>query len=394
MTINFPKIISIFSGYFLALTIWTISSTLTYALGTPAKSALVFDHETSEMILEKNPDIPIPPASMSKLMTLNMLFEALRQGQITLEDEFLVSRKASKKGGSKMFLREGEKVTIKDLILGIIVLSGNDACIVAAEGLAGTEEEFSKRMTRRGKQLGLKNSTFKNSTGWPDPDHKMSARDLITLAIRIQTEFPEYYKYFAIKEFTWDNITQKNRNPLLNSDIKADGLKTGYTKEAGYGFVGAVEENGRRVTFILTGLSSVKQRFKEADKMAKWALRDFNIFTLANAGDVFINLPVWIGSENSVNLEVSEPIKVLAPAYSQSRFNAMIVTKSPLSAPIKKGEVLGELIIDVPRSDDINQFKKVSFPLVASQEIASGGIISRSKAALTKIYSFLFGMDN
>lgn len=393
MTINFQKIISIFTGCFLALAIWTISSTLASALGTPAKSALVFDHETSEMILEKNPDMPIPPASMSKLMTLNMIFEALRQGQITLEDEFLVSRKASKKGGSKMFLREGEKVTIKELILGIIVLSGNDACIVAAEGLAGTEEEFSKRMTRRGKQLGLKNSTFKNSTGWPDPDHKMSARDLVTLAVRIQTEFPEYYKYFAIEEFTWDNITQRNRNPLLNSDIKADGLKTGYTKEAGYGFVGAVEENGRRVTFILTGLTSVRERFREADKMAKWALRDFNIFTLAKAGDVFINLPVWIGSENSVDLEVPKPIKVLAPAYSQSKFNAVIVTKAPLSAPIKKGEVLGELIIDVPRSDDINQFKKVSFPLVASQEIERGGIISRSKAALTKIYSFFFGMD-
>ena len=393
MTINFQKIISIFNGCFLALAIWTISSTLASALGTPAKSALVFDHETSEMILEKNPDMPIPPASMSKLMTLNMIFEALRQGQITLEDEFLVSRKASKKGGSKMFLREGEKVTIKELILGIIVLSGNDACIVAAEGLAGTEEEFSKRMTRRGKQLGLKNSTFKNSTGWPDPDHKMSARDLVTLAVRIQTEFPEYYKYFAIEEFTWDNITQRNRNPLLNSDIKADGLKTGYTKEAGYGFVGAVEENGRRVTFILTGLTSVRERFREADKMAKWALRDFNIFTLAKAGDVFINLPVWIGSENSVDLEVPKPIKVLAPAYSQSKFNAVIVTKAPLSAPIKKGEVLGELIIDVPRSDDINQFKKVSFPLVASQEIERGGIIPRSKAALTKIYSFFFGMD-
>ena len=393
MTINFQKIISIFTGCFLALAIWAISSTLASALGTPAKSALVFDHETSEMILEKNPDMPIPPASMSKLMTLNMIFEALRQGQITLEDEFLVSRKASKKGGSKMFLREGEKVTIKELILGIIVLSGNDACIVAAEGLAGTEEEFSKRMTRRGKQLGLKNSTFKNSTGWPDPDHKMSARDLVTLAIRIQTEFPEYYKYFAIEEFTWDNITQRNRNPLLNSDIKADGLKTGYTKEAGYGFVGAVEENGRRVTFILTGLTSVRERFREADKMAKWALRDFNIFTLAKAGDVFINLPVWIGSENSVDLEVPKPIKVLAPAYSQSKFNAVIVTKAPLSAPIKKGEVLGELIIDVPRSDDINQFKKVSFPLVASQEIERGGIIPRSKAALTKIYSFFFGMD-
>ena len=211
---------NMFLATFLCLGFWASSTTLLYPIGTTAKSAIVFDHETDEMILAKNPDVPIPPASMSKLMTLNMIFEALEQGQITLEDKFLVSRKASKKGGSKMFLREGEKVSIKNLILGIIVLSGNDACIVAAEGLAGTEEEFSKRMTRRGKQLGLKNSNFRNSTGWPDPEHKMSARDLITLALRIQTEFPEYYKYFAIEDFTWDNITQKNRNPLLNVGIE------------------------------------------------------------------------------------------------------------------------------------------------------------------------------
>ncbi len=381
-------------SYFLALVIWISSATLTFSIGTLAKTALVFDHETKDMILEKNPDVPIPPASMSKLMTLNMIFEALRQGQINLEDEFLVSRKASKKGGSKMFLREGEKVSIKDLILGIIVLSGNDACIVAAEGLAGTEEEFSKRMTRRGKQLGLKNSNFTNSTGWPDPEHKMSARDLVTLAIRIQTEFPEYYRYFAIEEFTWDNITQKNRNPLLKSDINADGLKTGYTKEAGYGFIGAVEENDRRVTFIVTGLSSVKERFREADKIAKWALRDFNIFNLAPTGEVFISLPVWIGSQDTVDLIVPNPVKVLAPAYSQSNFSAVIITETPISAPVKKGEQLGELIIDVPRSDNINQFKKISFPLVASQDITRGGLISRSKAALTKIFSLITGSDN
>ena len=377
-----------------AFFIWINSSTLAFSIGTTAKSALVFDHETNEVILEKNADMPLPPASMSKLMTLNMIFEALRQGQITLEDEFIVSRKASKKGGSKMFLREGERVNIKDLILGIIGLSGNDACIVAAEGLAGTEEEFSKRMTRRGKQLGLTNSNFTNSTGWPDPDHKMSARDLISLAIRIQNEFPEYYKFFAIKEFTWDNITQKNRNPLLNSDIEADGLKTGYTQESGYGFVGAVEENGRRVTFILTGLPSVKERFREADKIAKWALRDFNIFNLAKSGEEIISLPVWIGSRENVNLQVKDDVKILAPAYSQSKFNAVIVTKSPVVAPIKKGEILGELIIDVPRSDDLNQFKKISFPLISGEEITKGGIIARSKAALEIIYSALVGSDN
>ena len=218
-------------------------STIALGFSTTAKTALVIDNATGEVLLSKDIDRPIPPASMSKLMTLWMVFESLEEGKIELDDTFRVSKKAWKKGGSKMFLREGEYVTIKNLIKGVIIQSGNDACIVLAEGIAGTEANFAELMTIRAKEIGLKSSNFTNSTGWPDPEHKMSSEDLVTLANKIREKYPFYYRIFDDLEFTWDNISQKNRNPLLFMNLGADGLKTGYSEEAGYGLIASVKQN-------------------------------------------------------------------------------------------------------------------------------------------------------
>ena len=212
-----------------------------WAVDTLARSAMIVDQTTGTVLLAKDADRPIPPASMSKLMTTYMLFEALRDGRVTMDTKFLVSEKATSRGGSTMFLRTGERVTVRDLIQGIIVQSGNDACITVAENIAGTEEAFAEQMTTRANEMGMTASTFGNATGWPHPNQRMSARDLVFLAKELITKFPEYYGFFSQRSFTWDGVKQDNRNPLLNLGIGADGLKTGHTNEAGYGLVGSAK---------------------------------------------------------------------------------------------------------------------------------------------------------
>ena len=234
------------------------------ALETPARAAIVMDLSSGATLMEKNADTPLPPASMSKLMTLNMVFEALAEGRLSLDDEFPVSERAWRKGGSKMFTEVGDRIRVEDLIMGVTVQSGNDACIVLAEGLAGTEAAFAERMNERAREIGLENSHFLNATGWPDPGHEMSVRDLARLAARIVTEFPDHHRFFSIMEFTWEGITQQNRNPLLYLDIGADGMKTGHTEASGYGLTATVERDGRRVVMVVNGLESARQRAVEA----------------------------------------------------------------------------------------------------------------------------------
>lgn len=230
---------------------------------TNATGAYVKDISTGTVLLSKNADVPLPPASMSKLMTLNMLFEALKDGRVQMDTRFGVSSKAKAMGGSTMFLNERDRPTVEELIQGIIVMSGNDACVVVAEGLAGTEEAFARQMTDRARDLGMMNSTFANASGWPHPDQRMSMQDLGILAERLINEFPDYYGYFAQKEFAFDNrapANTTNRNPLLGLGIGADGLKTGHTSEAGYGLVGSAAQGDRRIVFVITGLDSERAR--------------------------------------------------------------------------------------------------------------------------------------
>ena len=253
----------------------SVVATPAFSFDTLASSAMVMDQTTGTVLMAKNADLRVPPASMSKLMTLYMLFEALRDERIAFDTEFLVSEKAAKIGGSTMFLREGERVSVRDLIQGIIVQSGNDACVTVAENLAGTETAFADQMTKRAIELGMNNSSFGNSTGWPDPLQRMSARDLVLIADLLIKDFPNYYPFFAQASFTWDGVKQNNRNPLLALGIGADGLKTGHTNEAGYGLVGSARQGNRRIIFMITGLETKAARANEAEKLANWAFGKF-----------------------------------------------------------------------------------------------------------------------
>ena len=344
------------------------------ALETKARTAFVLDYTTGTVLLEKNADVAIPPASMSKLMTIYMVFEALRDGRLTLDERLPVSTAATKYRGSTMFLKPGEKVRVEDLIKGVIVLSGNDACVVLAEALAGSEAEFARAMTERARQLGMTQSRFANSNGWPDPGQRMSARDLVTLATRIIRDFPEYYRFFSIREFAFDNrapANRYNRNPLLKMSIGADGLKTGHTEEAGFGLVGSAKRNGRRVVIMISGLESARDRATEGAKLINWAFRQFTLKEVLKAGQVVGSADVWLGKQAKVDLKVTDSLKMLLPVSAGKQLKGEIRLKSPVAAPIRKGQKIATLTITVP------DLKTVTVPLVAAQPVEKAGFAAR-----------------
>ena len=319
--------------FFATCIVLYLTPTFSKGFESTAKSALVIDNLTGTILLEKNSKDRIPPASMSKLMTLYMIFDAIRQERIHLTDIIRVSQNASQKGGSKMFLNEGQKVSIENIIRGIIIHSGNDACIAIAETLSGTENEFAKDMNIMAKKLGLVNSYFTNSTGWPDENHYMSAVDLARVAELIRIEFPNFYAYFSESSFTWNKITQKNRNPMLQKGLGADGLKTGHTEEAGYGLVGSAKRGNRRVTFVISGLKTNNERTLEAEKIINWAYRDFNVEKIAKKNQLIGHMPVWLGEKTEVPLYVEEDIFVLIPASKQYETKTFISYSKPITAP-------------------------------------------------------------
>ncbi len=345
------------------------------AFDTRATAALVVDYETGTVLLEKNADLALPPASMSKLMTLNMLFEALQEGRLRLDSEFRVSTKAWQMGGSKMFVKEGDSISVENLIRGIVIQSGNDACVVVAEGLAGSEAEFANRMTKRARKLGMESSVFANSTGWPHPDHRMSARDLVTLATRLVREFPEYYTYFAETDFEWAGIEQANRNPLLQMDIGADGLKTGHTEEAGYGLVGSGIQDGRRVVFAVTGLTSTSERAQESERVLSWAFREFTQETLFDQDQIVAVADVWLGSSDTVGLVPDGDLSALIPFSGRDEVTATVVYDGPIEAPIEAGAQIARLNVTIPGLSD------QSYPLVAADTVERGGFLKRMTAS-------------
>ena len=369
-------------------------STIALGFSTTAKTALVIDNTTGEVLLSKDIDRPIPPASMSKLMTLWMVFESLEEGKIELDDTFRVSKKAWKKGGSKMFLREGEYVTIKNLIKGVIIQSGNDACIVLAEGIAGTEANFAELMTIRAKEIGLRSSNFTNSTGWPDPEHKMSSKDLVTLANKIREEYPSYYTIFDDLEFTWDNISQKNRNPLLFMNLGADGLKTGYTEEAGYGLIASVRQNKRRVTFVITGLNSAEQRAREAKGITTWAFKKFKLKTYFKKNSIISEAPVWRGKKESVKISATNDIQILLASDAKEGTEIQIVLKEPLVAPLKKGQKInGHLVIKTtPLAETGVKNKQLIFPIEVGEDLQRGGLANKLATNLDTLKLKLFSL--
>jgi D-alanyl-D-alanine carboxypeptidase (penicillin-binding protein 5/6) len=358
------------------------------AFDTLARSALVVDVQTGTVLYAKDAERPIPPASMSKLMTLNMLFEALNDGRVGLDTTFVVSNKAHLMGGSKMFLRQGERVSVENLIHGIIVLSGNDACVVVAEALEGSEAEFARKMTERAKKLGMKNSSFANSTGWPHPAQRMSAEDLVFLAKRLITEFPEYYTNFAKDTFTWANITQENRNPLLKLNIGADGLKTGHTQEAGYGLVGSAIQGERRVIFMITGLDSSAARATEGERIINWAFRNFVKKTILEKDAVIGTADVWLGRKDTVELYSPTEITALIPYDAVEDYEASIKYKGPIEAPIEKDAQVATLVL---KSKDMTP---VEYPLYAKTDIRKGGLFSRMKTSANKLKDEVIGTSD
>ena len=352
---------------------------------TSAKAAIVLDLSTGAILLEKNADVPLPPASMSKLMTLYMIFEALESDRIGLDDKFRTSRRASQMGGSKMFIREGEVVSIRDLLRGVIIQSGNDAAVALAEALSGTEEAFAELMTRRAREIGLRNSEFANATGWPDPRQRMSVRDLATLAERLIEEFPKEYELFSETEFTWDDITQQNRNPLLGLGIGVDGLKTGHTVEAGYGLVASAKRGGRRVIVVISGMPSSAERRREGERLINWAFRAFEARTLFRRGESIAEADVWIGASDRVGLTPTEDVIVSVPYGRAAETEVFLTFRSPIEAPIPAGEIIGKMEIRVP------DLPPRILPLVAAEEVGKGGFLKRIQAAGSLLLSLAFG---
>lgn len=345
------------------------------AFETTGSTAIVVDHATGLTLYAKNADVALPPASMSKLMTLYMLFEAIRDGRVTPETEFIVSREAQAMGGSRMFVEAGKKVAVADLIRGIIVQSGNDACVVVAEGLYGTEAAFAAAMTKRARELGMAETTLVNASGWPAPGHVMSASDLVTLARLIIDQFPEYYSIFREREFTFNGITQQNRNPLLGMDLGADGLKTGHTAEAGYGLVGSAVQNDQRIVFMVSGLDSINARAAESAAIVKWAFGAFETVRFFDANEPVTEAEVWLGATDRVALVSATPIQLLAPQGARKDLVARVVYSGPVEAPIAAGQPLGALIVEGPGMEPAR------FDLVAAADVPRGGLRVRVETA-------------
>jgi serine-type D-Ala-D-Ala carboxypeptidase (penicillin-binding protein 5/6) len=315
---------------------------------TQASHALVIEADTGTVLLDKGADERIPPASMSKIMTAYIVFDILKQGRAKLDDELPVSEQAWRLQGSKMFVPIGGRIKIDDLLKGVIIQSGNDACLVLAEGLAGSEEAFVQLMNQKAKEIGLKDSHFANVAGLPNPDHWMTARDLAILSIRTIKDFPEYYHYYSEMEYDFNNIKQGNRNPLLYKGLGADGLKTGHTEEAGYSLTASVKRENRRIILVLGGLPTMKARAQESERLIDWAFREFSDYKLFAAGDKVDDAEVWLGSEPKVPLTVAKDLVVTLPRKARKDMKVTIDYDRPVPVPIRKGDTLGKLVVTAP----------------------------------------------
>ncbi len=359
---------------------------LAQAFETRATAAYVLDQGTGTVLLSKEANTPLPPASMSKLMTVYMAFEAIVDGRLRIDEKLLVSQHAMNYGGSTMFLKAGERVSVEDLLRGVIVLSGNDASAVLAEALSrdGSEAGFARMMTARAQDMGMVNSSFANSNGWPATGQRMSMADLGILANRLITDFPTYYPLFSETAFLFDGrapANSQNRNTLLNLGIGADGLKTGHTSEAGYGLVGSAKQGERRVIFVITGLNSSNERTEEAERIVNWAFRQFAQKDVARAGTKLAEATVWMGDAPTVGLTVAEDLSMLVPTLgSNNGLDAEIVYSGPIAAPITAGQKIGELVIT------LDGLPEARLPLVADSDVARGGFAIRLRTAAQVIW--------
>ncbi len=344
---------------------------------TDAPTAILIEADSGSVLFEKNADELRAPSSMMKLMTVEVVFHAIRQGQLKLTDEFRVSENAWRKGGapaggSTMFAAIHSRIAVDDLLHGAIIQSGNDSCMVLAEGIAGGEKAFAEMMTKRARELGLTRSTFGNSTGLPDPDNKMTVRELSLLARHIIQTYPEFYKLFGEPEFTWNKIRQFNRNPLLKALEGADGLKTGYTKEGGYGLVGSAVQNGTRLIVVVNGLEDKDDRAAEAKKLLEWGFRNFETRTLFAAKAPVGSVKVFGGAQRWVRVATTEPVRVMVQKNGNDKLLARIIYAGPVRAPIAAGQRIG--VIKVWRGANI----AVEEPLYAIDAVETGTTVQRA----------------
>jgi D-alanyl-D-alanine carboxypeptidase (penicillin-binding protein 5/6) len=347
---------------------------------TAAGHAILIDYDTGTVMLEKAADEAIAPASMSKLMTLYMVFDKLKHGELRLDDTLPVSEKAWRMQGSKMFVHVGDRVRVEDLLRGVIIQSGNDACIVLAEGIGGSEEAFAELMTERARELGLTNSTFRNATGWPDPTHLMSVRDIAILSRHIIEDFPDFYPLFSEIEFTYNKIKQGNRNPLLYKNMNVDGLKTGHTEEAGYGLSASASRDGRRLILVVHGLAGVNERSQESERLIEWGFREFVNATIAKAGETIETAPVWQGAASEVPLTVASDVTVTLPRSARRKMTALVRFEGPLPAPVRKGDAIATLHVEA------EGMPAMDIPLVAGADVAPLGMVGRLAANLRYLF--------
>ena len=356
---------------------------------TAVPAALLLDPDSDSVLFEKNGDQLVAPASLAKLMTLEFLFNEIKQGRVKLSDEFTISENAWRKGGapshgSTMFAAIHSHVKVDDLIHGIIVDSANDACIAVAEALAGNEAEFGAMLTKRAREIGLEKSTFTNATGYSDPNLRVTPRELAQLARHIMQTYPEFYPYFAEREFAWNNIRQQNRNPLLAMGIGADGLKTGETSEAGFNLVGSAVQDSFRLIVVVTGAKSEKERADEARKMLDSGFHGFEARILFAEGQTVGEAKVFGGDRSYVPLVGPGTIRVMMPRNGSERLTARIVYSGPVAAPISKGQSIGKL--KVWRGDNL----ALEVPLTASDDVGKGSMSQRAVDGATELMIGLF----
>ena len=347
-----------------------------YAIDTKAEQAIVMDFDTNEILFEKNSNIKTPPASMTKIMTVYAAFDRLKNTDLSIENECVVSAKAYKMGGSRTFLEIDDKVSIDELLKGIIIQSGNDASIALAECLAGTEDDFAKLMNVYAKRLGMLNTNFLNSSGWPEDNHYSTVYDLALLSNALIREFPDLYLYFSDKEFTYNDIKQPNRNKLLSSVQGADGLKTGFTRASGWGIAATAKRDNRRITTVINGTNSSRSRLNEASNLINWAFSQTSQKLLVDENQVIVEVDVWLGNKPRVNLVSSKKI-VSTLSFDQIQLiKSSLEYKRPIEAPIKKGEIYGKLIIDIDGKPNIE------VELIAQESVGSINPISKVFAAM------------
>ena len=371
-----------FAALLVALLPWSAANAQRYE--TNAKQAILIDVETGTVLHEKDADARTPPASMAKLMTMAVVFDALREGRLKLDQEFVVSEAAWRQGGAPsrgttMFAALGSSIRVDDLIRGVIVQSANDGCIILAEGMAGSQEAFAELMNKEAERLGLGNSHFANPTGYADPAQYMSARDLATLSGYLIREFPEYYKIYSEPEFTWNKIRQLNRNPLIAMNIGADGLTTGSTDESGFGLAGSVVRNGQRLILVINGVGAEKLRNEEARKLIEWGFNEFERVRLFDEGEVVAEARVFGGAESRVGLVSKGPLDLLLPLGSRDMVKAEVIYDGPLPAPVKAGREVG--IIKVTTTEGLT----MQAPVFTAADVGVGSLQNRALDGLEEL---------